>query len=501
MDLNKGNIIPKPRSINATGSSFVLNAETQIYVDNAETQNFNSQYLSKEINKLVGLRLENISGKNTPESGAIILSVAVNDSQLGDEGYQLSITEDLINLTANGPQGVFRGIQTLLQLLPASLQEKVEIATGTIIDSPEYGYRGSMLDVARHFFDVSSIKRYIDFLVYYKMNVLHLHLTDDQGWRIEIKSWPKLAEYGGLTEVGGGKGGFISQREYIEIVKYAAERYILIIPEIDMPGHTQAALASYPELTCEGQARMVASIEEMSIEFPGLYTGTEVGFSTLCTDQEMTYKIINDVIQELAAITPGPYIHIGGDESHSTKKEDYIYFMERAQAIVTSHGKKSLGWDEIAQTNLEQGTVVQFWDSEENVAIAVSKGAQLLMSPAKKAYLDMQYDSTSRIGLHWAAYIEVDDGYNWDPSIYVPNVPKESIFGIEAPLWAETTEDMDDIEYLAFPRLPGYAEIGWTPLSDRNWDDYKVRLAAHGERFRAMEIDYYPSDRVPWKTD
>ena len=284
-----------------------------------------------------------------------------------------------------------------------------------------------------------------------------------------------------------------------EIVKYASDRHILIIPEIDMPGHTQAALAAYPELSCDGQARMVAAVEEMSTEYPGLYTGTEVGFSTLCTGQETTYKIINDVIEELASITPGPYIHIGGDESHSTEKEDYIMFMERAQAMVKAHGKKSIGWDEIAQTDVEDGTIVQFWASEENTRAAIEKGAQLLMSPAKKAYLDMQYDSTTRIGLHWAAYIEVDEGYNWDPATYMSEVPRENIIGIEAPLWTETTEDMDDLEYLAFPRLPGYAEIGWTPNSLRNWEEYKYRLAAHGKRFTAMNIDYYRSDRVPWE--
>lgn len=501
MDLTKESIIPKPRSVTATGSSFVLNEKTKIYVSDTETENFNGQFLNQEIGETIGLELELISGENKPESAVIILSTTADNSELGDEGYELNITEDQIALSANGEQGIFRGIQTLLQLLPASAQEKIEIATGTIIDSPEYSYRGSMLDVARHFFDVKTVKRYIDFLTYYKMNVLHLHLTDDQGWRIEIKSWPKLTAYGGLTEVGGGKGGFFTQADYVEIVQYAADRHILIIPEIDMPGHTQAALASYPELSCDGQARLVASSEEMSMEYPGLYTGTEVGFSTLCTDQETTYQVVNDIIRELAAITPGPYIHIGGDESHSTEKEDYISFIERVQEIVKSHGKKVIGWDETAQTTLESGTVVQLWNSEIFAKEAVSKGAKLIMSPATKSYLDMQYDSTSRIGYNWAAYIEVDDGYNWDPSTIVPGIGREDVIGLEAPLWGETITNMDDIEYLTFPRLPGYAEIGWTPLASRQWEEYKQRLAAHGKRFKAMDINFYPSDRVPWGSD
>ncbi len=496
-DLGKESIIPKPRSITATGSSFNLNAETKIYVVDIEKHGFNGQFLSQQINETVGLDLEVVSDKDKPESGAILLKT-INDTELGEEGYQLKIAEDQIVLSGNGTQGVFRGIQTLLQLVSARSQEKIEVATGIITDSPEYGYRGSMLDVARHFFDVKSVKRYIDFLTYYKMNVLHLHLSDDQGWRIEIKSWPKLAEYGGLTEVGGGKGGYFTQADYIGIVKYAADRHIMIIPEIDMPGHTQAALASYPELSCGGQARLTASLEEMSMEYPGLYTGTEVGFSTLCTDQETTYQIVNDVIRELAAITPGPYIHIGGDESHSTEKEDYLSFIERTQKIVKSHGKQVIGWDETAQATLESGTVVQLWNSEDFAKEAVGKGAKLIMSPATKSYIDMKYDSASRIGYNWAAYIEVDDGYNWDPSTIVPGIGRENVIGLEAPLWGETITNMDDIEYLTFPRLPGYAEIGWTPLSLRNWDDYKVRLAAHRESFEAKEIDYYPSERVPW---
>jgi len=498
-DLTKENIIPKPVSITATGSSFIVNADTKIYFDESSRElERNGQFLADYLNEAGSLSLGTESVSEAPQAG-IYLSASANNDQLGDEGYNLEITEDLITMSANNPQGVFRGLQTIRQLLPAAKgSATLEIATGTISDFPTYSYRGSMLDVARHFFDVSDVKRYIDFLTFYKMNVLHLHLTDDQGWRIEIKSWPKLAEYGGLTEVGGGKGGFFTQDDYIEIVKYAADRHIIIIPEIDMPGHTQAALASYPELTCDGQAHLVASLKEMSSDYPGLYTGTEVGFSTLCTSQEATYKIINDVVRELAAITPGPYIHIGGDESHVTKKEDYIPFIERVQTIVKSHGKNMIGWDETAQSALQPGGVVQLWHNEEFAKEAVSKGAKLIMAPAKKAYLDMSYDSTSRIGYHWAAYIEVDEGYNWDPSTYLSGINKDDIIGLEAPLWGETITNMDDIEYLTFPRLPGYAEIGWTPLENRNWDEYKLRLAAHGKRFEAMDIDYYPSARVPW---
>jgi hexosaminidase len=359
------------------------------------------------------------------------------------------------------------------------------IATGTITDFPAYSYRSSMLDVSRHFFGVDDVKRYIDFLAYYKMSALHLHLSDDQGWRIEIKSWPNLTAHGSTTQVGGGKGGFYTQDQYTDIVNYAKERYITIVPEIDMPGHTNAALASYAELNCSGKATE-------------LYTGTEVGFSTLCTKLDITYKFIDDVIRELAAITPGPYIHIGGDESHSTKREDYIPFINRVQDIVLSHGKKVMGWDDIAIASLKPDVTAQHWASIKNANLAVAQGAKILMAPAIKAYMDMQYDSTSRLGLHWAAYIEVDSAYIWDPATYIPGVTKENILGIEAALWSETITNIKDIEYMVFPRLPGFAEIGWTPSADRNWDEYKIRLGKQGERFKAMDIDFYPSKLVPW---
>jgi hexosaminidase len=318
------------------------------------------------------------------------------------------------------------------------------------------------------------------------MNVLHLHLSDDQGWRIEIKSWPELAKHGGSTQVGGGKSGYYTQEQYSDIVNYAKDRYITIVPEIDMPGHTNAALASYPELNCSGKAT-------------DLYTGTDVGFSSLCTNLDITYKFIDDVVRELALITPGPYIHIGGDESHSTKIEDYIPFINKVQDIVLAHGKQVLGWDDIAISSLKPNVVAQHWANVTNANMAVSQGARILMSPATKAYLDMQYDKSTKLGLHWAAYIEVDSAYIWDPATLIPGVAKENILGIEAALWTETITNMKDLEYMVFPRLPGFAEIGWSPSSGRNWSEYKMRLGKQGDRFKAMGINYYKSGKVPWE--
>ncbi|TAE43866.1 MAG: beta-N-acetylhexosaminidase, partial [Bacteroidetes bacterium] len=302
-DLASAPLIPLPVSVTATGSSFALNDKTDIYVQgsNPEVTRI-AEFLAGYLNPATGLGIAVKSAETLPASGHIGLMLKP-DAALGTEGYELIVTETAITLSAPEPAGLFMGIQTLRQLLPARVEAKSaqqgpwEIATGTIRDFPAYGYRGSMLDVGRHFFGVDDVKRYIDLMALYKFNVLHLGLTNDQGWRIEIKSWPRLATYGGSTEVGGGEGGYYTQEQYKDIVAYAAARHILIIPEIDMPGHTQAALASYPMLNCNGKK-------------PELYTGTDVGFSTFCTSNDSVYIFIDDVIRELAALTPGAYIHI-----------------------------------------------------------------------------------------------------------------------------------------------------------------------------------------------
>jgi len=490
-DLTREAIIPKPVSVTADGSAFELNGKTVVSVQQgADSLAGIAVLLTEQLGFATGFSLKIDTVEKEPSRG-IYLSLA-NLPEVGQEGYQLTVDKKRVILAANTAEGVFRGVQTLCQLLPAKIESDAPqagpwiIPGGTITDYPEYAYRGAMLDVARHFFGVEDVKHFIDMLAAYKMNALHLHLTDDQGWRIEIKSWPELTKIGGSTEVGGESGGFYTQEQYKEIVNYAAQRFITIIPEVDMPGHTNAALASYAELNCDGKARE-------------LYTGTDVGFSTLCTKKEITYRFIDDVVREIAAITPGPYFHMGGDESHATKKEDYIPFVERVQQIVTSHNKITVGWDEITLARLESNTIAQYWSSAENAKAAASQNVKLIMSPAKKAYLDMQYDSLSPLGLHWAGYVEVDTGYNWDPAALEQGITRENILGIEAPLWAETVKDRADIEYLTMPRLPGYAEIGWTPVTQRNWDEYKQRLAQHGKRFKAQNLNFYPSKLVPWE--
>jgi hexosaminidase len=336
------------------------------------------------------------------------------------------------------------------------------------------------------------------------MNVLHLHLSDDQGWRIEIKSWPNLALHGGKTQVGGGDGGYYTQEQYKSIVDYAKTKYITIVPEIDLPGHINAALASYGELNGgivvprEGRIETATQGDLGKDKPTQLYSGTEVGFSTLSLSKPSTFKFVEDVIRELSVITPGNYIHIGGDEAHVTKKPDYITFINRFQEIVESNGKIMIGWEEIAQGDINTNSVAQHWHSKEMAALAASKGAKVILSPSTNVYLDMMYDKNSRIGYHWAAYIEVDSSYRWKPETKIPGVPKELVLGVEAPLWGETIKNFEDVEYLSFPRIPGVAEIGWTPTADRDWKEYKNRLGNQAKRFKALEINYYQSPLVTW---
>ena len=485
-------VIPKPVAVSAAGGIFTITAATQIYVA-PETDPLIAigHYLAERLRPATGYALPVLAANAAPPAGQIYLTTVGSDPALGDEGYRLTIAPDGVRIAAAGPAGLFYGVQTLRQLLPPSIEQSTKQAgpwtlpTGTIRDTPRFEWRGAMLDVARHFFGVADVKRYIDLLAFYKLNRLHLHLSDDQGWRIAINAWPNLATYGGGTEVGGGAGGYYTQEEYADIVAYAQQHYIMIIPEIDLPGHTNAALASYAELNCDDVA-------------PPLYTGIEVGFSSLCADKAITYTFVDDVIRELAALTPGPYLHIGGDEAAATNPDDYVRFIERFQAIVQSHGKRMIGWEEASRTTLLPSSVVQFWHNPL-VGQAVRQGAKVIMSPASKTYLDMKYDSSSPLGQNWAGYIDMQTSYAWDPATFMPDVSEDDILGVEAPIWSETLETMRDVEYMAFPRLLSCAEIGWSPMSGRDWDEYRQRLGAHGPRLTALGVHFYRAETIPWR--
>ena len=492
-DLTAENLIPRPLKIIPTNSAFGLDKNTIIYTSqNAEGFLEVGEFLSEKIKWQTELDLAVNSTPNASSQRIIFINQSDSTEFSSKEGYDLYITQDSIILNAKTAEGAFRGIQTIRQIIPETSNDTLSenkmwlIPTGKIIDNPNFEYRGSMLDVARHFFSVEDVKKYIDILAYYKINTLHLHLTDDQGWRIEIKSWPKLTEIGGSSEVGGGPGGFYTQEEYKDIVAYAAKHFITIVPEVDMPGHTNAASVAYPILNGNGKT-------------PKIYTGTEVGFSTFDANKDTVYAFIDDVVREISAITPGPYFHAGGDESHVTKKKDFIHFVSKVDKIVKKYGKKMIGWDEIVHADIDTSAIAQFWANEENAKLAVEKGLKVILSPGKKAYLDMKYDTLSKYGLNWAGLIPVDTGYVWTPERYVQGINKENILGIEAPLWSETVSNMDEVEYLAFPRMIGYSELSWSVEENRNWDNYKVRLGNQAPYLDKMNVKYYPSELIEWK--
>ena len=486
-------LIPWPSEVvRSEGPAFSLSKSTAIVVDDTSQGAIGMGHrLAEMLRPATGFPLMVRKNETAPSNDVIRIEL-VGDDELGVEGYRLVVDEHEILLQSGTEAGLFYGIQTLRQLLPEEIEfdEAVptpvewEVASATIADRPRFEWRGSMLDVTRHFFDVQDVKRVIDLISGYKMNRLHLHLSDDQGWRIEIKSWPNLALFGGLSQVGGGKGGYYTQDEYREIVEYAAARFVTIVPEIDMPGHTNAALSSYAELNCDNERTEP-------------YTGIRVGFSALCADRPETYKFVDDVMTELAMLTPGPYLHVGGDEVENLTQDEYNRFIERVQSIVQSKGKQMIGWDEIAHAELDPSTIVQHWRPLSDPDF-LERMPRLIMSHSNRLYLDMKYDSTTALGLSWAGLIEVDQAYDWDPMEVLPGVSEEKVVGIEAPLWSETLETIDDIEHMLIPRLPGVAEIGWSKREDRSWADYRKRLARHAERWQLMDINYYPSPKIDW---
>ena len=481
--------IPLPSSITTSDMVLPLNQIQSISILGEDeqltsiAQNFKSFWKAHTQYELL------ISNDQTDEDHAITLKID-EDFNPHNEAYELEVAADKISVLAKTAEGIFRGLKTLEQMVYlCKLEGKTNFLSlpgGKIIDQPGYEYRGAMLDVARHFFSISDVKRYIDLLSIYKINFLHFHLSDDQGWRIEIKSWPKLTQIGGKTEVGGGEGGFYTQEDFKDIIKYAEDRFITIIPEIDLPGHTNAALASYAELNCSGKATAI-------------YTGIEVGFSTLCVDKEVTYLFVEDVIREISEISPGPFFHIGGDESHVTSQAEFNRFMDRTLAIVKKYNKIPMGWYELITADISEETLLQYWAKTEDFSKVISKKSKLLISASSYSYLDMKYNSNTPLGLNWAGYLSVKKAYEWDPRSLVPDLDSEQIIGLEAPLWSETLENFDDIAFMAFPRILGHAEIGWTDVSLRKWVDFSKRLSLHGRLLRDLGVKYYPATEIDWK--
>lgn len=486
-------LVPVPVVLEpGAGGGFMIGAATVLEASPDASVQRTAGQVGEWIRHATGLSLAVAPLTASPPPAADVIALVLDPQQeTGAEGYDLTVAAAGVTLKAATPAGVFYGAQTLRQLLPywseyeAIMYRQPRPATLSplhIRDQPRYQWRGAMLDVARHFFDVADVKQFIDLLALNKMNRLHLHLADDQGWRIEIRKWPDLTAQGGQTEVGGTPGGFYTQAQYRDLVAYAADRFITIVPEIDMPGHTNAALSSLAELNCNGQATP-------------RFTGTAVGFSALCVGMDFTYKFLDDVIGEIAAMSPGPYFHAGGDEVRTLTPEQYRSFVERVQTIVQAHGKQMIGWDEVAATALLPTSIVQHWRPDAAKA-ELARAPRLILSPGNRTYLDMKYDADTALGLNWAGLIPVRTAYDWDPATLVPGAA--AVLGVEAPLWSETIATMRDVEFLAMPRLAILAEVAWSPQASRNWDSFKVRLGAQAPRWTALGLNFYRAPEVPW---
>ncbi len=467
-------LVPRPESIVLGTGTARLTPTSRIRT--APATQATAVLLAEAVAQRAGLALNIDDGAPVP--GDVVLSRTADSG----EGYRLVIDEHVA--ITGSDAGLFSGIQTLRQLLgPDGALPRL-----TIEDSPRFAYRGVMLDVARTFFDVATVKAVIDRASSLKFNRLHLHLTDDQGWRLEIAGRPLLTDLGSRTSVLGRAGGCFTQADYREIVAYAAARHMVIVPEIDLPGHTHAIGLAHPELVEEPVLNdgLVAQSEALGQPLPvkGVaYTGWGVGHSSVRIHHEPTWRFLEDVLGELAALTPGPYLHIGGDEALGTAPADFDAFIARVTALVTALGKTPMAWHEAGSAQVAPGTIGQFWGSAhptpehaEHARRFAERGGSLVLSPSDKAYLDQKYDEGFPLGLSWAAFIDLDTAYSWEPDEVIPGFPAEAILGIEAPLWSETLGSLADIDLLFFPRAAALAEIGWSAASAKDGEDFRERI-------------------------
>lgn len=477
-------LIPLPAQVNWEEKGYVLPKQNLICFT-GEGQSA-AQWLEAMI-KRAGY---NVAVENTAECGNWrIKQDSALENELGKEGYQLAITGDGVSLKAASEVGLFYGIQTIRQMFPAEI-EKQTLKGGIVLrhtkikDQPTYSWRGTMVDVARSFFGLEYLKKHVDRMALYKMNRLHLHLTDDQGWRIEIKNWPKLSEVGGKSSVRRGRSGFLTQEEYKELQDYALERNIIIIPEIDMPGHIYAALRAYPEeLNCEDYS----NLEPKRATPPDMFQDYNVGWSKFCLEKPEIYDFVSEVVGEMVAITKGPWIHIGGDE---IKDSRYKEFVVKADSIVRSYGKMTIGWEEVTQAKVNEDFISQTW---RGTVESVVPNVKVIHSLCSQFYFDHGNVTGQENTNNWCKKtgVSLKDAYSFENK-------DSNIIGIEAPVWSEfvLTDEMMDNRF--WPRAIAAAEVAWTPQDKREFRSFSQRLGSHGNRLRALDINFFRTPGVDW---
>lgn len=517
------NIIPQPAECQVMSGSFNLTSRTTLGFNNAGAAG-SAAVLAERINRATGYHLLPQQGIR----GKIQLNLnVVADERLGKEGYLLNASARGVTIVANEPAGLFYGLQTFLQLLPADIASKTivdrkwTLPAVSILDYPRFAWRGLMLDVSRHFFNKEEVMRYIDEMAKYKLNVLHWHLTDDHGWRIEIKSYPKLTEVGAWRVERYGKfgeradprpgepatyGGFYTQQDIKEIVQYAQDRYITIVPEVDMPGHCMALVASYPELSCSKNPQTFVNPGTTYSIWYSAENFVMLIDNTLNPADEKVYEFIDKVFGEMAELFPGRYFHAGGDECyHGYWEKDsvcqslmqkmnftssaglYGYFMQRVQKILESKGKKMVGWDEILQGGVSNGATVMNWRETHRGVEATKLGSDVVMTPFSHCYLDYnQGDFT--VDPYFLGMLRMKTCYSFEP--VTEGAVANRILGGQGNLWTEQIETMRHAEYMTWPRGYALAEVFWTPSEKKNWDNFIERVERQFLRLDMAGVNY-----------
>lgn len=518
-------VVPAPSSITDGGdAAFPLSAGTALHGD-ADAVDAARHLITARTGLEPPTAAQESPDDAPGDAGAGSIVLRVDASSGAPESYRLEATGASVEIVGADAAGLFYGVQTLGQLITppgkgpgaaSAATSEWTIPATRIVDAPRFAYRGVMLDVARHFHGPDTVRAFIDRAASLKFNVLHLHLSDDQGWRLELRSRPLLTERSSATAVGGAPGGFYTQEDYRVIVAYAAAHHMTVVPEFDMPGHTHAVTLAYPELNEEPRLdeHMHQIIREYGGEAPvhgAPYDGMAVGFSSLRIHDEATYAFITDVFTELATLTPGPYLHLGGDEALGTPAADFALFVQRASAIVAATGKIPIAWHEagVVGAQLAPGTVGQYWGfrtptdgMDEKTRGFLAAGGQVILSPADAIYLDMKHAPGAPLGLSWAGIVSARQSYEWEPAAVIDGVGDEQILGIEAPLWTETARTLSDIDALAFPRIASAAEVAWSPAASasglRTWDSFAARVGAIAPLWTSLGIAYTPLEGIVW---
>ncbi len=506
-------LIPISSSISVKNGKTTINNQWSIS-HNGGHEDLNSlkERIAEHLLVDYGIQTKNQSRK------LIALNIDSENESIGNEGYELTVSRNTVQINATTPNGIFYGIQTFRQLLDSGkgVNGGIRIHRISISDEPRFTWRGMHLDVSRHFFDVAFIKRYIDFLAMHKMNIFHWHLTEDQGWRLQIDQYPKLQKvsawrdeslighYRDLPRQFDGKryGGYYTKDDVREILDYAAKRYITVVPEIEMPGHARAALAAYPELSCTGGPHSVAKLWGVHKE-------------VFCAGKEETFEFLENVLIEVAELFPGAYIHIGGDECPKDRWQEHdldqqriqtqglqdeyelqSYFIKRIEGVLNGLGKRLIGWDEILEGGLALGAIVQSWRGMDGGIAAANAGHGVIMSPTSHAYFDYyQSEDKETEPLAIGGFLSLEKVYGFEP---VPdNIDPDKrhfILGGQGNVWSEYISTPEKVEYMALPRMSAMAEVLWSQKNDRDFDRFKFRMEWHYGRLDRMGINYRKPD-------